>query len=323
MGNRLLKPMNAIAAGYSYLGSTLFGRTTVYGMPPSLGAELTNFCNLNCPECNSGSGLMTRNRGFMSVGLFEKIIKELGAYLYNINLYFQGESMLHPQFFSILGKCRNINSTLSTNGHFLSAENAEEIVRSGLGKLIISLDGMDAKTYSSYRQKGDFEAVVNGIKYISEAKKRNDSRLKVIIQFLVNRKNEHQIMAARQFAKEMNAALHLKSMQIINRDSYDSWLPSSIKYSRYRKAGGEYEIKSNLPDRCARLWFNPVITWDGKVLPCCFDKDADHVMGDMNEDSFMDIWNGQKYRLFRKNVMARRSAVDICRNCTSGLLRQS
>ncbi len=201
----------------SYLGSTLSGRTAAYGMPPAAGAELTNVCNLNCPECNSGSGLMKRERGFMSIGLFEKIIRELGPYLYNINLYFQGESMLHPQFFSILGKCRNINSTLSTNGHFLSVENSEKIVLSGLGKLIISLDGMDQKTYTAYRQNGDFEIVINGIKNISEAKKRHPSHMKVIIQFLVNRNNEHQIGAVRNFAAEMNASLHLKSMQIINR----------------------------------------------------------------------------------------------------------
>jgi radical SAM protein with 4Fe4S-binding SPASM domain len=319
MGNSLIKHSNALVAGYSFMAGTFFRKTVVHGMPLAAGIELTNYCNLSCPECNSGSGLMTRSRGFMSIDLFEKIISELGPYLYNINLYFQGESMMHPQFFTILGKSPNIYTTLSTNGHYLSMENAEKIVRSGLSKLIISLDGMDEKTYSSYRLKGDFKTVMNGIKNISEAKSRNASRLKIVIQFLVNRNNEHQITAVRQFASEINASLHLKSMQIINRDAYDSWLPSTGKYSRYRKAGSEYKIKSNLPDRCARLWFNPVITWDGRVLPCCFDKDADHVMGDMNENSFRDIWNGPKYRLFRKNVITGRQSIDICRNCTSGL----
>ena len=78
-------------------------------------------------------------------------------------------------------------------------------------------------------------------------------------------------------------------------------------------------IRSSLPDRCARLWFNPVITWDGKVLPCCFDKDADHIMGDLNQESFRDIWNGAKYRLFRRILLSDRSSIEICRNCTSGL----
>ena len=53
-----------------------------------------------------------------------------------------------------------------------------------------------------------------------------------------------------------------------------------------------------------RFWFNPVITWDGKVVPCCFDKDAEYVMGDLNQDSFREIWNGTKYRIFRKSILS-------------------
>jgi radical SAM protein with 4Fe4S-binding SPASM domain len=319
MKNPLTKAANTVIAGYSFIYSTATGRASSMGMPLAVGAELTNHCNLNCPECNSGSGLMTRERGFMSVDLFDRIITELGSYLYNINLYFQGESMLHPQLSSILMKCREINSTLSTNGHFLSPDNAEIIVRSGLGELIVSLDGMDQETYSSYRINGDFESVMVGIKNVSEAKERLTSPMKLTIQFLVNRNNEHQVHEAKRFAGEIKARFVLKSMQIINKNSYASWLPSSGKFRRYNRVGDDYIIKSKYPNWCSRLWFNPVITWDGKVLPCCFDKDADHIMGDMNEDSFIDIWNGPKYRLFRKSLLTDRKMIKICRNCTSGL----
>ena len=83
---------------------------------------------------------------------------------------------------------------------------------------------------------------------------------------------------------------------------------------------GEYVINNSLPDRCARLWFNPVVTWDGKVVPCCFDKDAEYVMGDLNTDSFREIWDGPKYRIFRKSILTGRHMIEICRNCTSGLI---
>ena len=79
----------------------------------------------------------------MDIGLFKKVMNELAPYLYNVNLYFQGEPMLHPRFFSFLGNWKNSQTVVSTNGHFLSIENSEKIVRSGLNKLIISLDGMD------------------------------------------------------------------------------------------------------------------------------------------------------------------------------------
>src|SRR5450759_1716741 len=192
MIERLIKPVNVFLAGYSYLKSSISGNATVNGMPVSIGAELTNNCNLHCPECSSGSGLMLRDRGYMDIELFNKVISELRPYLYNINLYFQGEPMLHPLFFSFVRNSIKTHSVVSTNGHFLSDENSEKIVRSGLSKLIISLDGIDQDTYSAYRINGSVNTVTEGIRRVADAKKRCNSSLKIEIQFLVNRLNEQQ-----------------------------------------------------------------------------------------------------------------------------------
>ncbi|MGA1978572.1 MAG: radical SAM/SPASM domain-containing protein [Bacteroidales bacterium] len=299
--------------------SSLSHKPVVLAMPVALSAELTNKCNLACPECDNGAGLMTRAKGFMSLELFDKIISELGSCLYNINLYFQGEPMLHPQFFCFIAKSRKISTVVSTNGHFLNEENADKLACSGLNQLVVSLDGMDQVTYSSYRINGDFDTVISGIRNVSEAVRRNNSTMKMVIQFLVSRKNEHQISQARRFAKGMNALLRLKSMQIINNNTHGEWLPLKAKFSRYENKCNLYTLKNDLPGRCARLWSSPVITWDGMVLPCCFDKDARYVMGDLNEESFRDIWDGPRYRLFRKRILSGRHAIDICGNCTSGL----
>jgi radical SAM protein with 4Fe4S-binding SPASM domain len=108
-------------------------------------------------------------------------------------------------------------------------------------------------------------------------------------------------------------------MQIINEKNTGLWLPSGRKYRRYKFVNGEYVSRNRMPDRCARLWFNPVITWDGKVIPCCFDKDAEYIMGDLSQESFREIWNGPRYMVFRKAVLKDRSMMEICRSCTSGL----
>lgn len=319
MNQRLIKPANAILAGYSYLKSSFTRDGTAKGMPLSIGVELTNNCNLRCPECASGSGQMKRDRGYMSIELYKKVIKELSPYLYNINLYFQGEPMLHPKLFSFIRSSRNIHTIISTNGHFLSVENSEELVKSGLSKLIISLDGIDQSTYASYRINGDVNTVIDGIRRVSNVKKKHKSSLKIEIQFIVNRNNEHQIPLVRQLAKSVKASLKLKSMQINKKEDIALWLPINERYRRYKEKDGEYVIKNSFPDRCARLWLNPVITWDGKVIPCCFDKDAEYVMGDLNNDSFREIWDGPKYRIFRKSILSGRHMIEICRNCTSGL----
>jgi len=319
MIKNIIKPVNLFRAGYSYLHSSLTGKAEIKGMPLSLGAELTNNCNLNCPQCSSGSGRMMRKRGFMDIDLFKRVMNELKPYLYNLNLYFQGEPMLHPLFFSFADHCFNTHSVISTNGHYLSRENCEKLVRSGLNKLIVSLDGIDQETYSKYRIHGNIEKVIEGLNNMTGAKERHNSSLKIEIQLLVNSFNEHQIPQVRQFAKSINASLRLKSMQIENQEEIGTWLPSGGRFRRYEMREGEYVLKSTLPDRCARLWFNPVITWDGKVVPCCFDKDAEYVMGDLNLDSFREIWEGPRYRVFRKSILLGRNTIEMCRNCTSGL----
>jgi radical SAM protein with 4Fe4S-binding SPASM domain len=315
----LIKPGNLFKAGFSYLEASVTGRADLKGMPVSVSAELTNTCNLNCPQCFTGSGLMTRKRGFMDFDLYKKVMKELSPYLYNANLYFQGEPMLHPQFFSFIGILAKVHSVVSTNGHFLSEENSERLVRSSLNRLIVSLDGIDQTTYSAYRIKGNINDVTEGLVNLAIAKKRYKSSLKIEIQFLVNSINENQIEYVRQFAKSVNALLRLKSMQIINKTEIGSWLPSGRRFSRYRMKEGEYVSKNRLPDRCARLWFNPVITGDGKVVPCCFDKNAEHVMGDLNNESFREIWDSPKFRIFRKSILSGRHMIEMCRDCTSGL----
>jgi radical SAM protein with 4Fe4S-binding SPASM domain len=317
----LVKPVNFLLAGFSFLKSSASKRVSVHGMPAAIGIELTNNCNLHCPECASGSGTMNREHGFMNIELFYRVITELRPYLYNINLFFQGEPLLHPDFSSFIISSGTIRTVISTNGHFLSGENSEKIVRSGLSKLIISLDGLDQDTYSKYRIGGRIETVMDGIRNISNARQKHNSSLKIEIQMLVNKLNEYQIPLMKKLAAVNNVSLKLKSMQIISKDSFEKWLPVNGKLSRYHFRNGKYELKSTLPDRCARLWLNPVVTWDGKVLPCCFDKNADHIMGDLNLESFSEIWTGSKYRLFRRVLLSDRSTIEICRNCTSGMNR--
>jgi radical SAM protein with 4Fe4S-binding SPASM domain len=319
MASRFVKPVNALVSGYSFLHSTMSGKPLIYGMPAAISVEITNHCNLQCPECVSGSGLMKREKGFMDIKLFSKIVHELNPFLYNINLYFQGEPMMHPEFFSFLDHSGISATTVSTNGHFLTEENSEKLISSDLKKLIVSLDGMDQKVYSEYRRKGDFNKVVAGVENVLAAKSRFRSSMKLEIQFLVNRYNEHQIGQAKQFARERGVSLKLKSMQVIDCGSAGDWMPLDRKYRRYIKRNKGYVIKSTLPDRCFRLWFNPVITWDGKVLPCCFDKDADYIMGDLNLNSFREIWHGSAYTEFRQSVLAGRNKIGMCRNCTAGL----
>lgn len=319
MKGRSLIYKNGLQAYTSFLAASIMHKPVISGMPPSISFELSGYCNLRCPECPSGSGRMTRGRGFMSISLFSRIIDDIKPFLFNTNLYFQGEPMLHPEFFEFLERSRDTYTTVSTNGHFINPDNSEKLVCSGLDKLIISVDGMDQETYSLYRVNGNLDTVLKGLRSVAEAKEIFRSDINITVQFLVNRVNQHQISQIRKMTKELNVNLALKSMQLSDKESIEFWLPSLKAFRRYREVREGYSLRSHLPRRCLRLWINPVITWDGKVLPCCFDKDGKYIMGDLNKNSFREIWHGKKFAEFRKRVLSEREKIEICMNCTSGL----
>ncbi len=319
MAGIIVKPANAVKSAYSYVVSSLTGLPVTYGMPATVSLELTNNCNLGCPECASGSGTMLRERGFMDPALYKKVIRELNPFIWYASLYFQGEPFLHPDIFYFLQLKENAKVIISTNGHYLGGNNARKTVLSGIHKLIVSLDGMDQEPYSKYRVNGNLETVMAGIRNVSLERQRLNSPMKLELQFLVNRFNEHQIAQAESFAREVKASLRLKSMQVIQGHDAGEWMPSAGKFARYETSGGRFTIKNPMPSRCLRLWLNPVITWDGKVLPCCFDKDAEYIMGDLRSETFREIWHGNKFRKFRLKVLSDRKSIPICRNCTSGM----
>jgi hypothetical protein len=78
-------------------------------------------------------------------------------------------------------------------------------------------------------------------------------------------------------------------------------------------------MKNKLANRCWKLWHANVITWDGLVVPCCFDKDAMHQLGNLKSQSFTDIWKNDNYKQFRKELMKGRKNIDICSNCSEGV----
>jgi radical SAM protein with 4Fe4S-binding SPASM domain len=66
------------------------------------------------------------------------------------------------------------------------------------------------------------------------------------------------------------------------------------------------------------MWNSCVVTWDGKVVPCCFDKDAHYTLGDLNKNSFGEIWRSREYDNFRRSILQSREEIEICKNCTEG-----
>jgi len=318
------KAINILQLVFSYLISRFKVVPFQSGLPYAMSIEVSTFCNLQCTECPSGLRKFTRPTGRINQYFFNQIIDQVKDHLVYLTLYFQGEPYMHPQFLNLVRYAheKGIYTATSTNGHFLTTENAIETIESGLDRIIVSLDGLDQETYATYRVNGDVEKVKTGLRNLVNAKKEKQSKSPyIILQFIVFGHNKHQIESVKAFGKEVGVdEVQIKSAQIYNFDKEDKSLIDDNKYSRYgRTEDGGWQIRSKLPNRCWRLWSACVMTWDGIIVPCCFDKDADHRLGNVNDESFNQIWKGESYKHFRNKVFTNRKQIEICRNCSEGL----
>jgi len=317
----LLKFINFIKIYLSYILSYLFKKNIKLGMPFSVSIEPTTNCNLKCKECVSGQLQFTRPEGKIDLEFYKKIIDQTYKFLLNLFIYFQGEPFLHHNFFEMVkyANSKNIFTSTSTNGHFLSAENSQKIIDSKLDKLIISLDGTTQEVYQNYRVGGNLQKVITGIKTLTDFKQKQNSKTPyIVLQFIVMGSNEHQIENIKKLAKELNVnKLELKSVQVYNFEKNVELLPTNKKYLRYVKKESDFAQKSKLRNRCWRLLNSSVITWDGMVLPCCYDKDAKHSFGNLKNETFVEIQNSKKANDFRNMILKNRKSIEICNNCTT------
>ncbi len=314
---------NAAKVWASYNVARISKRPVHWGKPIAVSIEPTTACNLGCPECPSGLKKFSRPTGNLKGDLNKKIIDQLLPELQYVTFYFQGEPFINPDFLEMVeyASSKKIYTATSTNAHFITDDVARKTVESGLNRLIISIDGVTQDVYQQYRVHGKLDKVIAGTKNILKWKKElNSNWPNVVFQFLVAKPNEHQIQGVIELGKELGVDdVWFKTVQVYDYENGNPLIPTQEKYSRYKKlASGKYVLKNKMINQCWRMWQSCVFTWDGGVVPCCFDKDGTHRFGDISDQNFSQIWKGEGYKNFRRAVLRGRDQIEICKNCSEG-----
>ena len=321
----LRRVWNGLQVFGSYQLSRISGKAIQWGYPVSISFEPTTSCNLRCPECPSGLRAFSRPTGMLEKNFFKQTIDDISKELLYLIFYFQGEPFLNRDFLEMVtyASKKGIYTATSTNAHYLTDEVARKTVESGLDRLIISIDGTTQDVYQQYRVGGKLDKVLEGARNIVKWKKELKSKTPfVFFQFLVVKPNEHQIEDIKRLAKETGVdEVRFKTAQIYDYENDPNQLiPTISKFSRYKKnTDGIHVAKNKLANHCWKLWHANVITFDGLVVPCCFDKDAMHQLGNLKNDTFRNIWKNSNYKQFRSELMNSRKNIDICANCSEGV----
>lgn len=300
----------------SYWYSVIRRQPHVWAMPFALSAETVRGCNLNCSHCPAGA-LKGEQIRFMPEADFRQLIDRMYRKTFYLQLWFQGEPLLHPDIGSLVAcaQRRKMYTVIATNAVLLTEDIREGIITAGLRHLIVSVDvsGRDADFFVG----GNYNTAMENIRKLSALKKQRRLRYPIIeAQMVVTAYNEKNVS---QFKREMKNSgadkITLKTAWFADLSRDD--LPFPDRYSRYRKkAGGGWEPVKPIRNRCRRIFSTLVVTHNGDVVPCCFDKGCQYVAGNVLNEDPVQVWRGQRFMDFRRSVLKNRKGNAICVNCT-------
>lgn len=315
------RALNALRCYCNYALS-LLGLVRITHKPTFISVEPAAVCQLRCPECPVGmrgkdamlqdGAPAYRGDWFMRMDLFRKVLNEAAPYAHTMQFYFQGEPLLNKELPAMIAEAHNagLYTIVSTNAQAMTPKMAEELAAAGLNRIIISMDGLTEETYSAYRVGGSVEKCKAALQYLRGAKKRPIIEL----QCLRLRTNEQEWAAFRRMYKELGAdRLTFKTAQLHDYSDGHPLMPTNRRYSRYEQTDNGHYRRKQLRQKCLRVWSGVVVTTNGEVLPCCYDKAHEYAYGNIMDTPLAELFANAEALAFRRAAL--KEQPDICKEC--------
>jgi len=288
--------------------------------PNNITLDPSTYCCLNCPTCSTGTGRKGLSKGNLKFNDFKKFIDKYDYFISYLFLSNWGEIFLNPEVIKIIKYARqkDIYVNSDTNLNYFSDQMAENLVKSGMNELYISIDGASNETYIRHRKGGDFNKVISHIRMINKYKKLyKTENPKLVWKFIIFKHNKHEINMARKMAEELNMSFRLDSNCFIEQSGLST--DCSVGDDIFLQVPGItkeklYNIDTNF---CHQIWDQPVINYNGNMLGCCIIFDEKYHLGNVFEDGFFKVYNGKKMKELRKMVLGKttRDANIFCLRC--------
>jgi len=255
----------------------------------SLIIEPTNTCNLRCTFCFVTEG-MTREGGFMEFDLFKKIIND-SPDLEHLCMHNWGEPLLHKDIFKMIEYAKNkgVNYVvMNTNGTLLTDKMIDQIVDSKLDIIRFSIDG-SAETFKRVRgvELKKIEQNINKLKNVKEIRR---PELKMGVVFTIEEDTEGDV------------------------EDYITHWEQIVDHVRLQPKLITSPRTEVCPEPFGKDYGKLVVLWDGRVIPCCVDYNANLTVGSVQNDTIQNLWKNEKMDLLRKQHL-NGQFPDTCANC--------
>lgn len=303
--------------------SYFFRLVHIAGMPVNATIELTNICNQKCPVCETGAGTLKRKKGHLSFDNYKVIIDKIAPFINTVLLYYMGEPFLNKDIYEIIAytKAKRIFVKICTNGVELDPV---KVLDSGLDEIQFQIGGIRQETHELYRKGSDLSGILGNLgKLTAEKKKRRLSgenvATKIYLGLIVMKHNEREIEGFLQLASSLGVdGVRTEAPCVRDMEQADAFLPRDKRYwlydidSFYR---GVLKHKDYKPNHCRWIYYSITVTWEGDVIPCCRDVNALYPMGNLLRGDMCDIWNGKKFKDFRKVILTDPKPLPMCLLC--------
>ena len=307
--------------------------------------EATTGCNLQCRTCIRN--IWDDPQALMSREIFQNLLDSLEMLPDLKRIVFSGfgESLTHPFILDMIEmiRGREIAITIATNGLLLNPKISSELVRLGIDRVMISIDGGTPETFEGIRGTM-LSQIVENIRHLNEAKRQLRSLFPSIgIEFVALRSNVAELEQVSRLASQLNISRILVSHVLpyteeLRDEVLYGYLPvPPFKTITWALKADAWIIwaTQELPrmhwgaDRRCRFVQEhaSVVGWDGSVSPCYalshnyryFAIDgrekqvSRYVFGSLNEQSLAEIWMSEDYVRFRNEVKGYH--FPSCPNC--------
>lgn len=289
--------------------------TVLRNLPEIFAIESTNYCNLQCIMCPRGEpDVMTRPLGHMGTALFEKILDEAVFFCSPCWLHWFGEPLMNPKLFEQIevAKKKVPNLGISTNATLLTEEKTNALLDSGIDTVMIAIDGATADVYERVRKSPTFtfeEVTANAEHFLAAKRSRKTNTPRVILSIITMKETEQEL-------EQFRAHWIARGANRINIKLLTTWGAQTSDFIDLATDAKRATLGRPRPFPCKALWSSLVVTWDGRVVPCCFDYDAKMVMGDLKTSSLAEIWNSPAYVEARRAELEGRNDSPLCANCS-------
>lgn len=299
--------------------------------------EVTTRCNLRCIICER-TYWSEPNRD-MIFEEFKSIVDQFPGLKW-IGPTGIGESFLNKDFMKMLRyvKSKNVLVELYDNFYLIDKKTAKELVEMGIDKINVSLDAATKETYEKIRVGSNFERVTSNVRNLIQFKKEmNKSFPEIVFHYIINRLNIDEIPQYIELAHSLSGPekttvlftrmLHrFKEVADLFVEVPEETVQAAEKKAKELgiKVAWNTDVPSIKPpiNHCT-VWLMPFIFVTGHVIPCCNANEAGRrdfqkagALGNVFEQSFRDIWYGEKYRNFRRMLKQGKTPL-ICNDCAA------